>query len=112
MCGPERVRLEKSQKGWVACECKLQPHLLVDKTIVSATGSLGQSVGAWVQPYVSDRTHIQTRTAEIQSYWDEYQNELIRKFYGNEPSAKKPLPVYNVPVGSIVVPGLTGRTSL
>ena len=92
-----------------------KPHvecILVDKTIVSATGSLGQSVRAWVQSYVSDRTDIRTRTAEIQSYWDEYQNELIRKFYGNEPSAKKPLPVYNVPVGSIVVPGLTGRTSL
>ncbi|KAI0742748.1 amidohydrolase family-domain-containing protein [Daedaleopsis nitida] len=58
--------------------------ILVDKVAISATGTL----------------------AELQSYWDEYQNELIRKFYGNEPSAKKPLPVFNVPAGSIVVPGL------
>ncbi|KAI0776794.1 amidohydrolase family-domain-containing protein [Trametes elegans] len=44
--------------------------------------------------------------SEIQAYWDGYQNELIRKFYGNGPSAKKPLTVYNAPSGSIVVPGL------
>ncbi|RDX44094.1 hypothetical protein OH76DRAFT_1409460 [Lentinus brumalis] len=59
--------------------------IVVDKQTISATGTL----------------------AEVQSYWDEYQNDLIMKFYGNEPSAKKPLPVFNVPPGSIVVPGLT-----
>ncbi|KAI0651264.1 amidohydrolase family-domain-containing protein [Trametes meyenii] len=44
--------------------------------------------------------------AEIQKHWDDYQNELIRKFYGNESKAKKTLPVFNAPLGSIVVPGL------
>ncbi|KAI0656325.1 amidohydrolase family-domain-containing protein [Cubamyces menziesii] len=58
--------------------------ILVDKHSVTATGTLN----------------------EVQLAWDEYQNELIRTFYGNEPTAKKPLPVYNVPAGSIVVPGL------
>ncbi|KAI0632894.1 amidohydrolase family-domain-containing protein [Trametes polyzona] len=56
----------------------------VDKNVVTATGTL----------------------AEIQAHWDEYQNEQIRKFYGNEPSAKKPLPVFNAPAGAIIVPGL------
>ncbi|KAL1938928.1 hypothetical protein VTO73DRAFT_11081 [Trametes versicolor] len=56
----------------------------VDKNVITATGTL----------------------TEVQAHWDEYQNELIRKFYGNEPSAKKPLPVFNTPAGSIVVPGL------
>ncbi|KAI0830178.1 amidohydrolase family-domain-containing protein [Trametes gibbosa] len=56
----------------------------VDKNVIAATGTL----------------------TEIQAHWDEYQNELIRKFYGNEPTAKKPLPVFHAPVGSIVVPGL------
>ncbi|KAH9856434.1 amidohydrolase family-domain-containing protein [Lenzites betulinus] len=56
----------------------------VDKNVITATGTL----------------------VEIRAHWDEYQNELIRKFYGNEPKAKKPLPVYNAPAGSIVVPGL------
>ena len=45
---------------------------------------------------------------EVQSSWDEYQNELVRKFYGGEPKAKKPLPVYNAPPNSIIVPGLAG----
>ncbi|KAI0324882.1 hypothetical protein GY45DRAFT_1357026 [Cubamyces sp. BRFM 1775] len=58
--------------------------ILVDKHSVTATGTLN----------------------EVQIAWDEYQNELIRTFYGNEPTAKKPLPIYNVPTGSIVVPGL------
>ncbi|KAI0351595.1 hypothetical protein OH77DRAFT_1523939 [Trametes cingulata] len=58
--------------------------ILVDKHVITATGSL----------------------AEIQAHWDSYQNELIRKFYGNEPAAKKPLPIHRIPVGSIVVPGL------
>ncbi|KAI9061249.1 hypothetical protein FKP32DRAFT_1613179 [Trametes sanguinea] len=58
--------------------------LLVEKHSIAATGTL----------------------AEVQAFWDDYQNELIRKFYGNEPSAKKPLPVYNAPANAIIVPGL------
>ncbi|KAI0370838.1 hypothetical protein BV20DRAFT_994092 [Pilatotrama ljubarskyi] len=58
--------------------------ILVDKHDITATGTL----------------------AEIQAQWDEYQNELIQKFYGNEPTAKKPLPIHRAPAGSIVVPGL------
>ena len=49
---------------------------------------------------------------EIDEYWDTYQNELIKKFYGNEVKAKKPLPVYTPPEGSIVIPGLSGEHSL
>lgn len=48
----------------------------------------------------------------MQSSWDEYQNELVRKFYGGEPKAKKPLPVYNAPANSIIVPGLAGDVLL
>ncbi|KAI8972610.1 amidohydrolase family-domain-containing protein [Trametes punicea] len=59
--------------------------ILVNKHTIAATGTLPQ----------------------IQTFWNDYQNELIRTFYGNEPSAKKPLPVINVPPGSVVVPGLT-----
>ncbi|KAI0668833.1 amidohydrolase family-domain-containing protein [Trametes maxima] len=56
---------------------------------------------------VDKHTIISTGTlAEIQAHWDDYQNELIRKFYGNEPKAKKPLPVLRAPSDSIVVPGL------
>jgi predicted amidohydrolase YtcJ len=43
---------------------------------------------------------------EILKSWDEYQAEIVKKFYGGEPKAKKPLTVYNTPQGSIVVPGL------
>lgn len=46
---------------------------------------------------------------EAQRRWDEYQTELIRKFYGNEPSAKKSLNVIRIPPDSIVVPGFHGE---
>ena len=49
---------------------------------------------------------------EIDEYWDAYQNELIKKFYGNEVKAKKPLPVYTHPEGSIIIPGLSGEHNL
>ncbi len=80
--------------------------VLVDKVIIAATGSLG---GYQQGRHVSCCfMTVAPHTASVQSYWDEYQNELIRKWYGNEPSAKKPLPVYNVLPGSIIIPGLTG----
>ncbi|KAI0077692.1 hypothetical protein K474DRAFT_1661475 [Panus rudis PR-1116 ss-1] len=44
---------------------------------------------------------------DVSASWDEYQNEMIRKFYGNEPKAKKPLEIFYTKPGSIVVPGLT-----
>lgn len=43
---------------------------------------------------------------DIRSKWDVHQNELIERFFGNEPSAKKPLPMFNAKQGSIIVPGL------
>ncbi|KAI1790602.1 amidohydrolase family-domain-containing protein [Ganoderma leucocontextum] len=56
---------------------------------------------------VDKQTILTTGTLpEAQSWWDDYQNELVKKWYGNEPSAKKPLPVMNVRPGSTVVPGL------
>ncbi|EJF60100.1 hypothetical protein DICSQDRAFT_137677 [Dichomitus squalens LYAD-421 SS1] len=57
---------------------------------------------------VVDKQTILTTGAllEVQSWWDGYQNELIAKWYGNEPSAKKPLPVINLRPGLIVTPGL------
>ncbi|KAL6308903.1 amidohydrolase family-domain-containing protein [Sparassis latifolia] len=42
----------------------------------------------------------------LQVQWEEYQNALIARFYGNEPSAKKPLTIIRPVPGSIVVPGL------
>jgi len=43
---------------------------------------------------------------EIGIVWDAYQNETIKKFYGNEPKAKKPMSIFTAPSGSIIVPGL------
>ncbi|GJE95765.1 amidohydrolase [Phanerochaete sordida] len=43
---------------------------------------------------------------DIARAWDAYQVELVNKFYGGEPKAKKPLTVRATPPGSIVVPGL------
>ncbi|KIP09425.1 hypothetical protein PHLGIDRAFT_102850 [Phlebiopsis gigantea 11061_1 CR5-6] len=44
--------------------------------------------------------------SDILAQWDLYQDEVVRKFYGGEPKAKKPLHIYQTPPGSIVVPGL------
>ncbi|THH33281.1 hypothetical protein EUX98_g931 [Antrodiella citrinella] len=43
---------------------------------------------------------------EVGLVWDAYQNETIKKFYGNEPTAKKPMTVLATSPGSIIVPGL------
>lgn len=43
---------------------------------------------------------------EIMHVWDEYQLELVNKFYGGEPKAKKALTVLETKPGSIIVPGL------
>lgn len=45
---------------------------------------------------------------DIHQQWDVLQNELIRKFYGNEPKAKKPLQVFHSKPGAIIIPGLAG----
>ncbi|PIL25921.1 hypothetical protein GSI_11674 [Ganoderma sinense ZZ0214-1] len=58
--------------------------IIVDKQTILTTGTLPQ----------------------VQTWWDDYQNDLVNKWYGGEPSAKKPLPVINVRPHSIVVPGL------
>ncbi|KAI0790942.1 amidohydrolase family-domain-containing protein [Abortiporus biennis] len=42
----------------------------------------------------------------IERAWDMYQNEQIKKFYGNEPKAKKPLKVFETKPGTVVLPGL------
>ncbi|KAK7688493.1 hypothetical protein QCA50_008031 [Cerrena zonata] len=42
----------------------------------------------------------------VRQQWDVLQNELIRKFYGNEPKAKKPLQVLHSKPGTIIIPGL------
>ncbi|KAF7795130.1 hypothetical protein EIP86_006277 [Pleurotus ostreatoroseus] len=44
---------------------------------------------------------------DIQRQWDEYQNEQIRIFYGNEPKAKKKLRVVKTKPGSVLLPGLS-----
>ncbi|KAJ3004842.1 hypothetical protein NUW54_g4621 [Trametes sanguinea] len=75
----QRIYTVDSERPTVDC-------ILIEKQNIAATGTL----------------------AEVQAFWDDYQNELIRKFYGNEPSAKKPLPVYNAPANAIIVPGLAG----
>ena len=49
---------------------------------------------------------------EISLRWDEYQNELVKIYYGGEAKAKKELVVFKTNPGSIIVPGLSGRTSL
>ncbi|CDO70443.1 hypothetical protein BN946_scf184999.g84 [Trametes cinnabarina] len=78
--------------------------ILVEKHNIAASGTLGISN---LMRETFQETLIPTPTAEVKAYWDDYQDELIRKFYGNEPSAKKPLPVYNAPTDSIIIPGLT-----
>ncbi|KAI0799818.1 amidohydrolase family-domain-containing protein [Irpex lacteus] len=54
-----------------------------------------------------DEIRVTGTADDIAAYWDEYQNEVIKKFYGNEPKAKKPLSTFHLKPGSIVVPGLT-----
>ncbi|EKM52572.1 uncharacterized protein PHACADRAFT_261074 [Phanerochaete carnosa HHB-10118-sp] len=44
--------------------------------------------------------------SDIISAWDEYQTELVNKFYGGEPKAKKSLSLLETKQGSIIVPGL------
>ncbi|KAH8084879.1 amidohydrolase family-domain-containing protein [Cristinia sonorae] len=53
-----------------------------------------------------DRVLAATSYESLYDIWEEIQDEAIRKFYGNEPKAKKALTVYSTPPGSIIVPGL------
>ncbi|KAH9921109.1 amidohydrolase family-domain-containing protein [Fomitopsis serialis] len=53
-----------------------------------------------------DRIAATGTLESVQAEWDIYQTELIHKFYGGEPKAKKPLQVIRPPSGSIIVPGL------
>ncbi|KZT68098.1 hypothetical protein DAEQUDRAFT_790892 [Daedalea quercina L-15889] len=76
-----------AEPGLVYTVDELRPNadcLLVRKDRIAATGAL----------------------EEIQEEWDVYQTELVNKFYGGEPKAKKPLKVIRPPSGSIIVPGL------
>lgn len=43
---------------------------------------------------------------DILEQWDIYQDEIVKRFYGGEPKAKKPLHIYRTQPGSIIVPGL------
>ncbi|KAI0341229.1 hypothetical protein BDW22DRAFT_1359484 [Trametopsis cervina] len=54
-----------------------------------------------------DEVRVTGNTSEIHRYWGEYQSEVIKRFYGNEPKARKPLSMYHLKPGSIIVPGLT-----
>ncbi|KAH9922335.1 amidohydrolase family-domain-containing protein [Epithele typhae] len=80
LCAHETGKVHTVDSAAPAVDC-----VVVDKARVTATGSL----------------------ADVQTWWDDYQNELIFKFYGNEPKAKKPLPVFTAPPNAIIVPGLT-----
>ena len=51
-------------------------------------------------------------SGDIQLQWDEYQNEQIRIFYGNEPKAKKKLRVLKTKPGSVLLPGLSGKPEI
>lgn len=88
--------------------------LLVSKGRIAATGSLRALSCDFpllrCRPVSPDARGVLTRvcTEEVQAHWDLYQTELVNKFYGGEPKAKKPLKIVRPPSGSIVVPGLAG----
>ncbi|CAL1698062.1 unnamed protein product [Somion occarium] len=79
LCTPDNVKIYTVVQDRPTVHC-----LLVSKDRLLATGTLD----------------------EIRESWNVLQNELIKKFYGNEPNAKKPLEVFYTKPGSIVVPGL------
>lgn len=92
--------------------------ILVRKGSIAATGPLGSfsfhySYRWFASSELQPSHFVRCGTPygfqdDIHAEWDIYQNEVIKMFYGNELSAKKPLPVYQVPSGAIVVPGLAG----
>ena len=45
---------------------------------------------------------------DVLTAWNDYQLEMINKFYGGELTAKKPLPLFYTRPGAIIVPGLAG----
>ncbi|KAI0087591.1 amidohydrolase family-domain-containing protein [Irpex rosettiformis] len=53
-----------------------------------------------------DEIRVAGTADDINTYWEQYQNEVIKKFYGNEPKAKKSLSTVHLKPGSIIVPGL------
>lgn len=65
-------------------------------------------VPGWTRVAAQALALISACAEEVQAQWDVYQTELVNKFYGGEPKAKKPLKVVRPPPASIVVPGLAG----
>ncbi len=67
----------------------------------------------WVQEVraINDRrgTNWGIRVIDhVLTAWNDHQLEMVKKFYGGELSAKKPLPIFDTKPGAIVVPGLAG----
>lgn len=80
--------------------------ILIQKDEIRVAGSIGTFVYMRTREVQAYNPH--NASEELHAYWDGYQNELIKKFYGNEPKAKKALTVYHTKPGSIIVPGLAG----
>ncbi|KAJ3557061.1 hypothetical protein NM688_g1675 [Phlebia brevispora] len=78
ICKPGKIYTVDDSKPKVDC-------ILVLRDEIAATGTLD----------------------DIHKHWDEYQNEQIRIYYGNEPKAKKTLKVISPRPNSIIVPGLS-----
>ncbi|KAJ3482203.1 hypothetical protein NLI96_g7137 [Meripilus lineatus] len=53
-----------------------------------------------------DRLHKVGSRDDVLMAWNDYQLDMVKKFYGGELSAKKPLPFYYTRPGAIIVPGL------
>ena len=78
--------------------------VLVSRDRVLGTGTRGTYVSHVCEEFYSSTVFSDA----IGILWDAYQTETIRKFYGNEPKAKKALVTYQTNPGHIIVPGLAG----
>lgn len=76
--------------------------LLVRRDRLHAVGSRGVCSKQY-------RQHVLSQAIDhVLTAWNDYQLEMAQKFYGGELSTKKPIPLFYVRPGAVVVPGLAG----
>lgn len=96
-----------AKPGYVYTVDKSRPLaecILIRRDKFLSIGSIGSYLSTCFYKWNAKRNI----TDDVKTRWDIYQTELIQKFYGNEPSAKKPLNLLHLPANSIVIPGIHG----
>lgn len=93
---PAKIYTVDENKPTVDC-------IIVRKDEILATGSRSKLLSSLSQMYAL----LTSELDDVLESWDKYQDDIVKKFYGGEPKAKKPLTIYDAPQGSIVVPGLS-----